>query len=142
MPTFVISLASLKHLFLSLDTTCSVAVFSKTILISPHGLSILLQGVLIVGESGTGKTSLALAIAAEAKVPVVTVKAQELEPGLWVGQSASNVRELFQTARDLAPVIIFVEDFDLFAGVRGKFIHTKEQDHEAFINQLLVELDG
>ncbi|KAJ8760426.1 hypothetical protein K2173_015093 [Erythroxylum novogranatense] len=100
------------------------------------------RGVLIVGERGTGKTSLALAIAAEAKVPVVKVKAQQLEAGLWVGQSASNIRELFQTARDLAPVIIFVEDFDLFAGVRGKFIHTKKQDHEAFINQLLVELDG
>ncbi|XP_065633651.1 probable inactive ATP-dependent zinc metalloprotease FTSHI 5, chloroplastic [Quercus suber] len=42
----------------------------------------------------------------------------------------------------LAPVIIFVEDFDLFAGVRGQFIHTKNQDHESFINQLLVELDG
>ncbi|XP_074307854.1 putative inactive ATP-dependent zinc metalloprotease FTSHI 5, chloroplastic [Silene latifolia] len=100
------------------------------------------RGVLIVGERGTGKTSLALAIAAEAKVPVVNIEAQQLEAGLWVGQSASNVRELFQTARDLAPVIIFVEDFDLFAGVRGKFIHTKQQDHEAFINQLLVELDG
>lgn len=100
------------------------------------------RGVLIVGERGTGKTSLALAIAAEARVPLVEVKAQQLEAGLWVGQSASNVRELFQTARELAPVIIFVEDFDLFAGVRGKFIHTKNQDHEAFINQLLVELDG
>ncbi|KAL9992706.1 putative peptidase M41, AAA+ ATPase domain, ATPase, AAA-type, core [Helianthus debilis subsp. tardiflorus] len=100
------------------------------------------RGVLIVGERGTGKTALAMAIAAEAKVPVVEVKAQQLEAGLWVGQSASNVRELFQTARDLAPVIIFVEDFDLFAGKRGKFIHTKKQDHEAFINQLLVELDG
>ncbi|PKA60946.1 ATP-dependent zinc metalloprotease FtsH [Apostasia shenzhenica] len=100
------------------------------------------KGVLIVGERGTGKTSLALAIAAEARVPVVEVKARQLEAGLWVGQSASNVRELFQAARDLAPVIIFVEDFDLFAGVRGQFIHTKKQDHEAFINQLLVELDG
>ncbi|KAJ0972598.1 hypothetical protein J5N97_020557 [Dioscorea zingiberensis] len=100
------------------------------------------RGVLIVGERGTGKTSLALAIAAEAKVPVVEIKAQQLEAGLWVGQSASNVRELFETARDLAPVIIFVEDFDLFAGVRGQYIHTKKQDHEAFINQLLVELDG
>ncbi|KAF9607257.1 hypothetical protein IFM89_033464 [Coptis chinensis] len=89
------------------------------------------RGVLIVGERGTGKTSLALAIASEAKVPLVEVKAQQLEAGLWVGQSASN-----------APVIIFVEDFDLFAGVRGKYIHTKKQDHEAFINQLLVELDG
>lgn len=44
--------------------------------------------------------------------------------------------------RAQAPVIIFVEDFDLFAGRRGKFIHTMNQDHEAFINQLLVELDG
>lgn len=65
---------------------------------------LILQGVLIVGERGTGKTSLALAIAAEAKVPVVEVKAQELEAGLWVGQSASNVRELFQTARDLVVI--------------------------------------
>ncbi|CAK9156356.1 unnamed protein product [Ilex paraguariensis] len=109
---------------------------------NPQHRNTVAPGVLIVGERGTGKTSLALAIAAEAKVPVVEVKAQQLEAGLWVGQSASNVRELFQTARDLAPVIIFVEDFDLFAGVRGKFIHTKKQDHEAFINQLLVELDG
>lgn len=59
------------------------------------------QGVLIVGETGTGKTSLALAIAAEASVPVVRVKAEQLEAGLWVGQGASNIRELFQTARDL-----------------------------------------
>lgn len=65
----------------------------------------ILQGVLIVGERGTGKTSLALAIAAEAKVPVVEIKARQLEAGMWVGQSASNVRELFQTARDL--VILF-----------------------------------
>ncbi|KAJ8421422.1 hypothetical protein Cgig2_030837 [Carnegiea gigantea] len=59
------------------------------------------RGVLIVGEIGTGKTSLALAIAAEARVPVVQVKPQQLEAGLWVGQGASNVRELFQTAREL-----------------------------------------
>lgn len=101
------------------------------------------RGVLIVGESGTGKTSLALAIAAEANVPVVEVKAEQLEGGFsMVGQGASNVRELFQTARDLAPVIIFVEDFDIFAGVRGTSVDTQNQDHEAFINQLLVELDG
>nr|QKY65106.1 AAA-type ATPase family protein [Passiflora pittieri] len=100
------------------------------------------RGVLIVGEAGTGKTSLALAIAAEARVPIVKVEARLLEPGRWVGQSASNVRELFQAARDLAPVILFVEEFDRFAGVRGKYVHTKNQDHESFINQLLVELDG
>ncbi|GAB2287182.1 hypothetical protein Dimus_021566 [Dionaea muscipula] len=100
------------------------------------------RGILIIGEHGTGKTSLALAIAAEAAVPMIQVKPRQLESETMVGRSAANVRELFETARDLAPVIIFVEDFDLFAGARGKFIHTKRQDHEAFINQLLVELDG
>lgn len=59
-----------------------------------------------MGERGTGKTSLALAIAAQARVPVVNIKAQELEAGLWVGQSASNVRELFQTARELVNFLI------------------------------------
>lgn len=76
------------------------------------------QGVLIVGERGTGKTSLALAIAAEAKVPVVEVKAQQLEAGLWVGQSASNVRELFQTARDL------VTFFPSFISVLSHAVHS------------------
>lgn len=68
-----------------------------------------------MGERGTGKTSLALAIAAQARVPVVNIKAQELEAGLWVGQSASNVRELFQTARELVkfiiiPLLIFLKE--------------------------------
>lgn len=100
------------------------------------------RGVLIAGDSGTGKTTLAYAIAAEAKVPVVEIKALDLEGGAWVGQGAANVRELFQTARELAPLIIFMDDFDLFAGVRGENVDTKMQDHEALINQLLVELDG
>lgn len=59
-----------------------------------------------MGERGTGKTSLAMAIAAESKVPVVEIKAQQLEGDLWVGQSASNVRELFQTARDLVAIFL------------------------------------
>ncbi|VVB04237.1 unnamed protein product [Arabis nemorensis] len=67
----------------------------------PRICSLPTKGILIVGERGTGKTSLELAIASEARVPIVNVEAQELEAGLWVGQSAANVRELFQTARDL-----------------------------------------
>ncbi|QHO20388.1 putative inactive ATP-dependent zinc metalloprotease FTSHI 5 [Arachis hypogaea] len=76
------------------------------------------RGVLIVGE-GYGKDISSTGYRCEARVPVVEIKAQQLEAGLWVGQG-----------------------FDLFAGVRGTFIHTKNQDHESFINQLLVELDG
>ena len=42
-----------------------------------------------------------MAIAAEARVPVVELDGMELEGGAWVGQGASNVRELFKTAREL-----------------------------------------
>lgn len=100
------------------------------------------RGVLIVGEPGTGKTSLAMAIAAEAKVPMVELDGLELEGGAWVGQGASNVRDLFKMARESAPVIIFMDDFDYFAGIRGDSGDTRKQDHESLINQLLVELDG
>ncbi|KAG0630185.1 hypothetical protein M758_1G160200 [Ceratodon purpureus] len=100
------------------------------------------RGVLIVGGPGTGKTTLAFAIAAEARVPMVELQGAELEGGAWVGQGASNVRELFKTARELSPLIIFMDDFDHFAGVRGATSDTRKQDHESLINQLLVELDG
>ncbi|CAK9878262.1 unnamed protein product [Sphagnum jensenii] len=100
------------------------------------------RGVLIVGEPGTGKSTLALAIAAEARVPMIELQGAELEGGAWVGQGASNVRELFKTARELAPLIIYMDDFDHFAGVRGATSDTRKQDHESLINQLLVELDG
>eukprot|EP00270_Netrium_digitus_P012882 TRINITY_DN4230_c0_g5_i1.p1 TRINITY_DN4230_c0_g5~~TRINITY_DN4230_c0_g5_i1.p1 ORF type:complete len:636 (-),score=216.65 TRINITY_DN4230_c0_g5_i1:175-1833(-) len=100
------------------------------------------RGVLISGESGTGKTTLARAIAAEARVPVVEVNGPELEGGAWVGQGAANVRELFKTAREMAPLIIFMEDFDEFGSVRGASLDAMKQDHESMLNQLLVELDG
>ena len=100
------------------------------------------RGVLIVGGSGTGKTTLAFAIAAEAKVSMVELQGAELEGGAWVGQGASNVCELFKTAWEVSPLIIFMDDFDHFAGVRGATSDTRKQDHESLINELLVELDG
>lgn len=76
-----------------------------------------------MGERGTGKTTLALAIAAEAKVPLVEVKAQQLEAGLWVGQSASNVRELFQTARDLVSLVSLRIVLPLQLPIPGSGVH-------------------
>ncbi|CAI5488832.1 unnamed protein product [Closterium sp. Naga37s-1] len=121
------------------------------------------QGVLITGGSGVGKSSLALAIAAEARVPVVDIKSGDVDPGGFVGQGAANVRELFKMAREMvswsdgahahshhthchhhwqAPMLILMEDFEEIGGVRGAAMDTRLQDKEAIINQLLVELDG
>ncbi|GJP56793.1 hypothetical protein CLOM_g15841 [Closterium sp. NIES-68] len=100
------------------------------------------RGVLITGGSGVGKSSLALAIAAEARVPVVEIKSSDVDPGGFVGQGAANVRELFKIAREMAPMLILMEDFEEIGGVRGAAMDTRLQDKEAIINQLLVELDG
>ncbi|CAI5994521.1 unnamed protein product [Closterium sp. NIES-65] len=100
------------------------------------------RGVLITGGSGVGKSSLALAIAAEARVPVVDIKSSDVDPGGFVGQGAANVRELFKMAREMAPMLILMEDFEEIGGVRGAAMDTRLQDKEAIINQLLVELDG
>lgn len=106
------------------------------------------RGILILGDHETPKQPLVLAIAAEAKVPLVEVKITDFI-GIRdkVGQGPARVRELFQTARELAPVIIYMDAFDSFAAARGesnevllKFQDLRDQ--EAIINQLLVELDG
>ncbi|XP_024529282.1 probable inactive ATP-dependent zinc metalloprotease FTSHI 5, chloroplastic [Selaginella moellendorffii] len=101
------------------------------------------RGVIIVGETGTGKTTLARAIASEARVPVVELQSFDLQGGgEWVGQKAANVRELFKTARQFAPIILFMDDFDDFVGKRGETMHLDTQELETLINQMLVELDG
>lgn len=100
------------------------------------------RGVLIAGPSGSGKTTLALAIAAEAGVPIVEVGARDFDRGEFVGQGAASVRELFKMARETAPVIVFIEEFDQFAGVRGSTLDASKQEMESMLNQVLVELDG
>eukprot|EP00252_Welwitschia_mirabilis_P025772 TRINITY_DN8198_c0_g1_i1.p1 TRINITY_DN8198_c0_g1~~TRINITY_DN8198_c0_g1_i1.p1 ORF type:complete len:1255 (+),score=269.09 TRINITY_DN8198_c0_g1_i1:201-3965(+) len=97
------------------------------------------RGILITGVPGSGKRSLAFAIAAEAKVPVVFINYDVLIVGEYVGEAASAVRELFSYARQLAPVIIFMENFENI-GRRGNQSGVGKQ--EEIINQFLVELDG
>lgn len=53
----------------------------------------------------------------------MNIKAQELEAGLWVGQSASNVRELFQTARELVPSYIYLAELLYVNYERDKFLY-------------------
>lgn len=83
-----------------------------------------------------------MAIAAAARVPVVTITLGDLMGGEWVGRGAANMRELFKTARETAPVIIYMEDIELIAGVRQTGIDGRDQEYEGMLNQMLVEMDG
>lgn len=97
------------------------------------------RGVLLYGPPGCGKTLLAKAIANEADANFISVKGPELI-SKWVGESEKHVREIFKKARQVAPSIIFFDEFDSIASVRTQ--SSSDSGTERVVNQLLTELDG
>lgn len=98
------------------------------------------RGALLVGPPGTGKTLLAKAAAGEANVPFFSISGSEFVE-MFVGVGASRVRQLFKSAREKAPSIIFIDEIDAVGRKRfGRVGGNDERDNT--LNQLLVEMDG
>jgi len=98
------------------------------------------KGIVLHGPPGTGKTLLAKAVATESEVNFISIKGPELL-SKWVGESEKGVRELFKKARQAAPCILFFDEIDAIAPIRGSGggdSHVTER----VISQLLTELDG
>jgi len=98
------------------------------------------KGVLLVGPAGTGKTLLAKATASEAGVPFFSMAGSEFMEML-VGVGASRVRDLFQTAKQQAPSIIFIDEIESIGRHRGLSV-TTHGEQEQTLNQILTEMDG
>ncbi len=99
------------------------------------------KGVLLVGPSGTGKTLLARAVAGEANVQFLSIAGSEFMEML-VGVGASRARDLFATAKKLAPSIIFIDEIDAIGRMRGRGVGGGHDEREQTLNQILVEMDG
>jgi len=97
------------------------------------------KGALLTGPPGTGKTLLARAVAGEAGVPFLSVSGSEFVQ-VFVGVGAARVRDMFRTARENAPCIIFIDEIDAIGRQRGSSMGNDER--EQTLNQLLVEMDG
>ena len=97
------------------------------------------KGVLLHGPSGTGKTMLAKAVATESEANFISVKGPELL-SKWVGESEKGIREIFRRARQASPCVIFFDEIDSIAPIRG--IEHDSMVAERVVSQLLTEMDG
>jgi transitional endoplasmic reticulum ATPase len=97
------------------------------------------RGVLLYGPPGCGKTFLVKAIAGAGKANVLSVKGAELL-SKWVGESERAVRELFRRARQAAPTLVFLDEVDALAPIRGQASDGGTTDR--VVASLLTELDG
>ncbi|HND54960.1 MAG TPA: ATP-dependent zinc metalloprotease FtsH, partial [Pirellulaceae bacterium] len=93
------------------------------------------------GPPGTGKTLLARAVAGEAGVPFFSVNGSEFIQ-MFVGVGASRVRDLFKTAKDNSPCIIFIDEIDAVGRQRGAGLGGGHDEREQTLNQILGEMDG
>ena len=98
------------------------------------------KGALLVGPPGTGKTLLARAVAGEAKVPFFSLSGSDFVE-MIVGVGASRVRDLFKTAQQNAPCIIFIDEIDAIGKTRDTR-YGGNDEREQTLNQLLSEMDG
>ena len=100
------------------------------------------KGILLYGPPGTGKTLMAKAAANESEANFISIKGPELL-SKWVGESEKGVREIFRKARQAAPCIIFFDEIDAIAPIRGGGLGGGDSHvTERLISQLLTELDG
>ena len=98
------------------------------------------KGALLVGPPGTGKTLLARAVAGEAKVPFFSLSGSDFVE-MFVGVGASRVRDLFKTAQQNAPCIIFIDEIDAIGKTRDTR-YGGNDEREQTLNQLLSEMEG
>lgn len=100
------------------------------------------RGVLLVGQPGCGKTLLAKAMAGEADVPFFSISGADFVE-MFVGVGASRVRDLFKSAKENSPCIIFLDEIDAVGRRRGAAYGGGGHDErEQTLNAILVEMDG
>ncbi|MDY0165750.1 MAG: ATP-dependent zinc metalloprotease FtsH [Thermoguttaceae bacterium] len=99
------------------------------------------KGILLMGPPGTGKTLLGRAVAGEAGVPFFSINGSEFIQ-MFVGVGASRVRDMFATAKEHSPSILFIDEIDAVGRHRGAGLGGGNDEREQTLNQILSEMDG
>ena len=96
------------------------------------------RGILLYGPPGTGKTLIAKAIANESGTNFISVNGPEIA-NKWMGESEKAIRQIFKRAKQMAPCIIFFDEIDSMAPIRGI---GDGSAWERVVAQLLTSMDG
>ncbi len=96
------------------------------------------RGILLFGPPGTGKTLLAAAAAGSLNATFFNVKADKVL-SKYFGESAKLVSTLYSAARDYAPSIVFIDEFDALSLSRSGDV---SEASRRMLSTLLAELDG
>ena len=97
------------------------------------------NGILLYGPPGTGKTLIAKAVATEVNANFISIRGPQLL-SKWMGESEKAIREVFKKAKQVSPCIIFFDEIDALAPIRG--MDSSSRAMERVVNQLLIEMDG
>lgn len=99
------------------------------------------SGVLLHGPPGTGKTMLAKAVATQTDATFIKMAGSELVHK-YIGEGARLVRDLFETARQHGPAVVFIDELDAIASKRTDSKTSGDSEVQRTLMQLLSELDG
>jgi transitional endoplasmic reticulum ATPase len=97
-----------------------------------------IRGLLLAGESGTGKTMLARALANEANAVYFHVRGPEIA-SKWVNESEEMLRALMDEADSCERAVVFFDEIDSLGGARSSDAHEMSNK---LITQFLALLDG
>ena len=98
----------------------------------------VVNGVLLHGPPGTGKTYITEALAGELGYNVVIAQAADVTSSL-VGEAADNMAALFQVARNNQPCLLFLDEIDAIAAERSGTTN-KTMSESQMITQFLTEM--
>ncbi|CAO3622952.1 unnamed protein product [Cunninghamella echinulata] len=98
------------------------------------------RGILLHGQTGTGKTMICSALANEADINYIFVDSTQLRSKV-VGESEKNISTLFHQARSNSPCILFIDQIDMLVPKRGTS-SSSENTSDRIVTSFLTEMDG